>query len=166
MSVKCSEVVNFNICLGYYRFISLMFEEEIKYIRNYKILLNDYFKKVLNLQVNLGSKLGNPPEEFSNVSWLNFTPMLKLTQHIPKVIQKQIENIKNFLDESEKSIKNIDDFLKEKSISIKKYQQKYEESSNDLIKKYIEVEKAKISFLNSIDKSEDIITKYYYNNKN
>ena len=166
MSVKCSEVVNFNICLGYYRFISLMFEEEIKYIRNYKILLNDYFKKVLNLQINLGSKLGNPPEEFSNVSWLNFTPMLKLTQHIPKVIQKQIENIKNFLDESEKSIKNIDDFLKEKSISIKKYQQKYEESSNDLIKKYIEVEKAKISFLNSIDKSEDIITKYYYNNKN
>ena len=166
MSVKCSEVVNFNICLGYYRFISLMFEEEIKYIRNYKIILNDYFKKVLNLQVTLGSKLGQPPEEFSNADWLDFKPILKLSQYIPKMIQKQIENIKYFIDESDKSIKTIDDFLKEKSNVIKKYQQKYEESSNDLIKKYIDVEKAKISFLNSIDKSEDIIAKYHYNKQN
>ena len=166
MSVKCSEVVNFNICLGYYKLISLMFEDEIKYIRNYKILLNDYFKKVLNLQVNLGSKLGQPPEEFSNAAWLNFSPILKMTQHIPKMIQKQLENISNFMEEFEKSLKTIDDYIKEKSNAIKKYQQKYEEASNDLIKKYIDVEKEKISFLNSTQKSEDIITKYYYNKKN
>ena len=156
MSVKCSEVVNFNICLGYYKLISLMFEDEIKYIRNYKILLNDYFKKVLNLQVNLGSKLGQPPEEFSNAAWLNYSPILKMTQHIPKMIQKQLENISNFMEEFEKSLKSIDDYIKEKSNAVKKYQQKYEEASNDLIKKYIDVEKEKISFLNSIQKSEDI----------
>ena len=43
------------------------------------------------------------------------------------MIQKQIENIKYFIDESDKSIKTIDDSLKEKSNVIKKYQQKYEE---------------------------------------
>ena len=122
MSIKCSEVVNFKICLGYYRLSPLMFEEELKYIRNYKILLNDYFKKVLNLQVNLGSKLGQPPEEFSNTAWLNFNPLLKITQHIPKMIQKQLENISSFLEELEKAIKNIDDYLKDKANEIKRYQ--------------------------------------------
>jgi len=165
MSVKCSEVVNYNICLGYYRLISQMFEEEIKYIRNYKVILNDYFKKALNLQVNIGSKLGKPPDEFSNADWLNFGPILKLTQQIPKMIQKQIENIKTFMDDLDIKTKVLDDFLKDKSNIIKRFQLKYDNSNNDLIKKYIDVEKIKISFLNSINKTEDIIGRYY-DNKN
>ena len=165
MSVKCSEVVNYNICLGYYRLISQMFEEEIKYIKNYKVILNDYFKKALNLQVNIGSKLGKPPDEFSNADWLNFGPILKLTQQIPKMIQKQIENIKTFMDDLDKKTKALDDFLKDKSNIIKRFQLKYDNSNNDLIKKYIDVEKIKISFLNSINKTEDIIGRYY-DNKN
>ena len=90
---------------------------------------------MLNLQVNLGSKLGEPPEEFSNAGRLNFSPILKITQHIPKMIQKQLENINKFMEEFEKCLKTIDDYIKEKSNAIKKYQQKYEEVSNDLIKK-------------------------------
>ena len=124
MSVKCSEVVNFNICLGYYRLITQMFKEELDYIKNYKIVLNDYFKKVLNLQVNIGSKLGKPPDEFTNASWIDFSPILKLTQIVPKMIQKQIENIKNFMDDIDKSLKTIENFLNEKSKVIKRFQQK------------------------------------------
>ena len=165
MSVKCSEVVNFNISMGYYRLISEMFEEKIKYIRNYKTILNDYFKKVLNLQVNVGSKLGKPPEEFANAKWLNFSPILKITQQIPKIIHKQIESQKTFMDELDQSLKKIDDFLKDKSNIIKRFQTKYDNASNDLIKKYIDVEKIKISFLSSISKTEETITKYYYNKK-
>ena len=165
MSVKCSEVVNYNICLGYFRLISQMFEEEIKYIRNYKVILNDYFKKVLNLQVNIGSKLGKPPDDFNNADWLNFGPVLKLTQQIPKMIQKQIENIKTFMDDLDKKTKTLDDFLKDKSNIIKRFQLKYDEQNNNLIKKYIDVEKIKISFFNSINKTEDIIGRYY-DNKN
>ena len=163
MSIKCSEVVNYNICLGYYRLITQMFKEELEYIRNYKAQINDYFKKVLNLQVNIGSKLGKPPDEFANATWIDFSPILKLTQLIPKIIQKQIENIKNFLDEIDKMLKTIDSFLSEKSKLIKNLQQKYDETNNGLVKKYIEVEKIKILFLNSIDKTEDIIAKYYEN---
>ena len=165
MSVKCSEVVNFNISMGYYRLISEMFEEKIKYIRNYKTILNDYFKKVLNLQVNVGSKLGKPPEEFANAKWLNFSPILKITQQIPKIIHKQIESQKTFMDELDQSLKKIDDFLKDKSNIIKRFQTKYDNASNDLIKKYIDVEKIKISFLSSISKTEETIAKYYYNKK-
>ena len=165
MSVKCSEVVNFNICLGYYRLITQMYKEELEYIRSYKIQLSDYFKKVLNLQVSIGSKLGKPPDEFANASWIDFAPVLKLTQLIPKIIQKQLENIKTFMDEIDKYLKTIDNFLSEKAKMIKRFQQQYDDTNNDLVKRYIEVEKVKISFLNSIDKSEDIIARYYDNKK-
>ena len=111
-----------------------MFEEEIKYIRNYKILLSDYFKKVLFLQVNIGSKLGQLPEEFSKSTSLKYSHILKLTQHIPKMIQKQLESINIFMEEFEKSIKTIDDYLKEKSNLVKSLQIKYEDSSQELIK--------------------------------
>ena len=165
MSIKCSEVVNYNICRGYYNLISKMLEEQIKYILEYKSVLNEYFKKSLTLQVNLGTKLGNPPEEYKNATWLDFSPILILTQQIPKIIQKQIENNKTFIDEIEKSIKNIDNFLKDKEKIIKKYEEKYNDVNETLIKKYIEVEKSKISYLNSISKTEEIISRFYENKK-
>jgi len=165
MSIKCSEVVNFNICKGYFSLISKMLEEELKYILDYKIILADYFKKSLNLQINLGTKLGNPPEEFKNATWLDYAPILILTQQIPKIIQMQIENNKSFIDEIEKNIKNIDVFLKEKSKVMKKFEEKYQEVNDALIKRYIEVERVKISYLNSIGKTEEVIANYYENKK-
>ena len=165
MSIKCSEVVNYNICRGYYNLISKMLEEQIKYILEYKSVLNEYFKKSLTLQVNLGTKLGNPPEEYKNATWLDFSQILILTQQIPKIIQKQIENNKTFIDEIEKSIKNIDNFLKDKEKIIKKYEEKYNDVNETLVKKYIEVEKSKISYLNSISKTEEIISSFYENKK-
>ena len=125
MSIKCSEVVNYNICRGYYNVISKMLEEEIKYILDYKSILNDYFKKALNLQLNVGTKLGIPPEEYKNAKWLDFSPIINLTQQIPKIIQKQLENSKNFIDEIEKNIKSLDNFLKDKSKMLKKYEDNY-----------------------------------------
>ena len=165
MSIKCSEVVNYNICRGYYNLITKMLEEEVKYILEYKSILNDYFKKSLNLQVNMGTKLGIPPDEYKNAKWLDYSPIINLTQQIPKIIQKQLENNKTFMDEIEKNIKHIDNFLKEKAKIIKKYEEKYNDVNEVLIKKYIEVEKNKISYLNSISKSEDIISKFYENKK-
>ena len=165
MSVKCSEVVNFKISMGYYNLISEMFDEEIKYIKSFKTLINEYFKKTLNLQMASGSKLGKLPDDFANATWLDSAPFLKLTQQIPKIIQKQIEFLDNFMTEIEKSITSLDEFFKSKSSEIKKYNQKYDDASNDLIKKYIDVEKIKISFLNSITKSEDIIMKSLENKK-
>ena len=165
MSIKCSEVVNYNICRGYYNLTTKMLEEEVKYILEYKSILNDYFKKSLNLQLNIGTKLGIPPDEYKNAKWLDYSPIINLTQQIPKIIQKQIENNKNFMDEIEKNIKPIDNFLKEKGKLIKKYEEKYNDVNEILIKKYIEVEKYKIPFLNSISKSEDIISKFYENKK-
>ena len=165
MSIKCSEVVNYNISTGYYRLVMEMFEEEIKYIREYKSLVNDYFKKSLNLQVNLGSKLGKLPDNFANATWLDSSQILKLAQQIPKIIQKQIENLKIFMDEIEKPLNLLDNFFKNKSSEMKKLQQKYDDINNDLVKKYIDIERIKISFTNSINKTEDTIMKSYENKK-
>ena len=165
MMIKCSEVVNYNLSNGYYRLISEIFEEELKYIRGYKTLINEYFKKSLELQITSGAKLGRPPESFANATWIDSSPIIKLTQIIPKIIQKQIENLKNFIEEIEKSVIVLDDYFKSKSSEIKKYQKKYDDISNDLIKKYLDIEKIKITFLNSITKSEDLITKSLENKK-
>lgn len=165
MSVICSEVVNLQISMGYYNLISEIIQDEIKYIQGYKSIISDYFKKALTLQVNSGSKLAKPPDNFANAKWINSSPILKLTQQIPKIIQIQIENIKNFLDEIEKPLKGLDDYFKEKASEIKKYQTKYDEINNDLISKYKDEVTIKKTFLNSINKSEEIIIKYYVNKK-
>ena len=165
MSVKCSEVVNYKISMGYYDIISEMFDEEIRYIRGYKSIISEYFKKTLNHQMTSGSKLGKLPEDFSNATWIDSKPYLRLTQQIPKIIQKQIEFLSIFMDEIEKALNSLDSFFKNKSSEMKKYQSKYEDVSNDLIKKYIDIEKVKTSFLNGITKSEDIIMKSLENKK-
>ena len=165
MSVKCSEVVNFKISMGYYGLITQVFDQEIEYIHGYKSLISDYFKKALALQVSSGSKLGKLPDEYEKANWLDSSPILKLTQQIPKIIQKQLESLKNFLDDIEGKLKAVEAYLKGKASEIKKYQQKYDETNNELIKKYIEVEKVKNSYLNSINKSENLIMKYYDNKK-
>ena len=165
MSIKCSEVVNFNISMGYFRLISQMVEEQLKYINGFKSLINDYFKKTLTLQLSSGIKLGNLPDEFAKSAWIDSSPILKLAQLIPKIIQKQIENIQAFIKDIEKPLIDLDDFFKNKSSEIKKYQQVYDDANNDLVKKYIDIEKTKISFLNSINKSEEIIMKCLRNKK-
>ena len=165
MSIKCSEVVNFNISLGYYRLISQTLEEEIKYINGFKSLINEYFKKALTLQLSSGTKLGKLPDEFANAKWIDSSPILKLIQIIPKIIQKQIENLQIFIKDIEKPLIDLDDYFKSKSSEIKRYQQKYDDVNNDLVKKYIDIEKTKISFLNSMNKSEEIIIKCLRNKK-
>jgi hypothetical protein len=140
-------------------------EEEIKYIQGYKSLINDYFKKTLTLQVNSGTKLAKLPDDFANATWLDPTPILKITQLIPKIIQKQIENIKIFIEEIEKSLTNLENHIKNKSLEMKKYQQKYDEVSNDLINKYEEIDKAEKSFESSIKKTEELIIEIYKNKR-
>ena len=161
----CAEVVNLKISMGYYNLISEIVQDEIKYIQGYKSIINDYFKKTLNFQVSAGSKLAKLPDNFANAKWIDSSPILKLTQQIPKIIQIQIENIKNFLDEIEKPLKGLDDYFKEKASEIKKSQSKYDEINNDLISKYKEQVTIEENFLNSINKSEEIIIKYYDNRK-
>jgi hypothetical protein len=140
-------------------------EEEIKYIQGYKSLINDYFKKTLTLQVNSGTKLAKLPDDFANATWLDPAPILKITQLIPKIIQKQIENIKIFIEEIEKSLTNLENHIKNKSLEMKKYQQKYDEVSNDLINKYEEIDKAEKSFESSIKKTEELIIEIYKNKR-
>ena len=165
MSVKCSEVVNYNISTGYFRLISQVLEDEIKYIQGYKSLANEYFKKAVTFQTTSGSKLAKLPDDFINATWIDHAPILKLSQLIPKVIQKQIENIKTFIDEIDNIISNLEDYFKKKSSEIKKIQQKYDDVNNDLVNKYIEIGKAEKSFTSSIKKTEEMIIDLYKNKR-
>ena len=146
MSVKCSEVVNYNISLGYYKLLKQMFDELIKYIKGYKSFTYEYYKKILDFQFKYVTKLNKPTEAFQNASCLNSLHIIKLTSNIPKIIQLQIENIKSFINGVEQTLKPLDDFFKEKSQIIKKCEKKYEEANDNLIKKYIDVEKVKINY--------------------
>ena len=56
MSIKCSEVVNFNLSMSYYRLITQIMEEEIKYIRGYKSLINEYNYQKITFRREFGCK--------------------------------------------------------------------------------------------------------------
>jgi hypothetical protein len=157
MSIKCSEVVNFNLSLGYFNLISEIIQEQVKYIRGYKLIMNDYFQKVFELQKISGMKLGKVPANFEKSTWLDSAPLIKLTQQIPKIIQKHIEKVNDFVNGIEPVLKQLESFYKNKSLEIKKFQKNYENSNATVIKKYIETEKTKDLFMNSISKSEDLI---------
>ena len=161
MSVKCSEVVNYNISLSYYKLLKQMFEELVKYIKGYKTFTYEYYRKILDFQFKYGTKLTKPTENFQNASWINSLHIIKLSSKIPQIIHLQIENINSFITGVEKIIKPLDDFFKDKSLIIKKWEKKYEEANDNLIKKYIDVEKVKNNYLNSMNKTEDIVNKYY-----
>ena len=162
MSINCPEVVNYNICIDCYNYTSEMFKEEINYIKNYIKILNDYINKVSNLNTNSVSKITNPPKDFSNKAWIKIFPILNIAQQIPNIIKEQTEYQKKIIGKLDDTIKTYEVFLE--SIKIEDFQQKYEKSNNNLIQKYTEVENKKNSFLESMNKTEDIIVNYYYKN--
>lgn len=161
MSVVCSEFVNYRTCLSYYKLLKQMFEELLKYVKGYKAITSEYYNKIKEFQIKSASKLTEPSGEFKNASWLDSSHITYLTSKIPLILKLQFDNIKLFILGIEEALKPIDEFIKEKTSKIEKCEKKYDEANKELIKKYIEIEKIKINYLNSMNKTEDIVNKYY-----
>jgi serine/threonine protein kinase len=65
----CSELENMNTTINYFNFIKEIFDDNIKYISNYKDISNEYIKKMAQLQEKYGSRLIG--KEIDNTKYKN-----------------------------------------------------------------------------------------------
>ena len=158
----CSEIENLNISENYFNFIKESFEEYIKFISNYKLITIEYIKKLSQFMEKSSSKLLGEEEEIDDSKYknINKSHIYKITSSIPKIINKQIDNLNFLIEGLEFQISNYDSIIKEKDILFSKFEMIFEEARKDLLKKYRDIDKLKDEFMTSMENTEDTVNKY------
>ena len=161
MNYLCSELENINISINYFNFIKEVFDDYIKYINNYRIITCEYIKKISQFQEKYSPKLLkldiNNNIKYQNI---NTNHIYKLTSPIPKIIDKQIENLNLFMFGIESQINNYDSIIKEKDILFNKFQFMFDEARKDLLTKYREIDNLKDNFMKNMGNTEDTVKRY------
>ena len=162
----CSELENMIISTNYFNFIKDTFEDYIKYITNYRIITNEYIKKICQIQEKYGSRISGKNKDKENPKYKRvYTDHIyTITSPIVKIIDKQIEDYKFVMDGIESQIENYNTLIKEKEILLDKFQLMFDEAKKDLLKKYSDVYKLKDSFMDNMGKTEDTVNKYLKKN--
>ena len=160
----CSELENINISVSYFYCIKDVFSDYMQYIINYKSIINDYIRKLSAFNDKYSYKLLRGDDNIKYKNLKNINHLFSLTSPIPKIIEKQIENLKIFMDGISNQIDNNNKIIKEKEILSNKFQTMFEESRKDLLKKYKEIDKLRDIYITNMSNTEDTITKYLNNN--
>jgi hypothetical protein len=162
----CSELENMTISINYFNFIKDTFEDYIKYISNYKIITNDYIKKICQFQEKYGPRLTGKDKEKENPKYKNINTkhIYSITSPVIKIIDKQVENLKLVMEGIESQINNFYALIKEKEILLNKFTSMFDEATKDLLKKYRDIDKLKDSFMENMANTEDTVSKYLKKN--
>ena len=157
----CSELENINTSINYFCFIKEVFDGYMQCINNYKVITNDYLKKLMMLQDKFKYKLTGKEKDNTKYKNVNTNHIFSLTSPISKIIDKQIENLQMFIDGINGQIENNNKVIKEKEILSNKFQLMFEEARKDLLKKYREIDKLRDIYKMNMANTEDMINKYY-----
>ncbi len=157
----CSELENINTSINYFCFIKEVFDDYMQCINNYKVITNDYLKKLMMLQDKFKYKLTRKEKDNTKYKNVNTNHIFSLTSPISKIIDKQIENLQMFIDGINGQIENNNKVIKEKEILSNKFQLMFEEARKDLLKKYREIDKLRDIYKMNMANTEDMINKYY-----
>ena len=157
----CSELENINTSINYFCFIKEVFDDYMQCINNYKVITNDYLKKLMMLQDKFKYKLTGKEKDNTKYKNVNTNHIFSLTSPISKIIEKQIENLQMFIDGINGQIENNNKVIKEKEILSNKFQLMFEEARKDLLKKYREIDKLRDIYKMNMANTEDMINKYY-----
>jgi len=163
MSYICSEVENMYISTNYYEFIKQIYDYVTKYIKNYRNETGEYVKKLVKIQEKFNPRIKGI-EELKKIKNIKTKHIISLSSKIFNVIGTQIDNLKIFLKECDDIIKSFDKTLKEKNTMSTGYIHEYEECKNNLQKKYKDIEKAKISYFDHAEQTENLLNNFYYKN--
>ena len=158
MNMSNEEEENLNITDKYFTFVKQLCEDYVKYIINYKIATGEYLKKIKINQEKYRPKLSETVEQIKNI---NLNHIISLTSIIPKVVEQQIINIEYFFEGIDEKLDNFEKLIKEQNLAYIDTQSAFKEIKNELIKKYKEIEKLKISFMTNITFVEENIHKFY-----
>ena len=156
----CSELENMDIIINYYNFIKDIFDDYIKYISNYKIINSEYIKKLTQLQEKYGSKLTGKEKDNTKYKNIKTNHIYSITSSIPKIIDKQLENLKLYMAGLDSQLDNYNIIIKEKDILTSKFQLMFEEATKDLLKKYKDIDKLRDLFISNMEATEDCISNY------
>ena len=139
------------LSLDYYNSIKQLSDDLIKYIKGYKQLVQDYMKKIQNMQTNFKKKLA------ISVNPKTSQIILELTSKIFNLLEQNNELYQLSLDEIDLRLKEFDTIIKQKNEEIKTIQKLSSDLNKELINTYNDVNKNKNNYLNSLSKTEEIV---------
>ena len=157
----CSELENINISVDYFIFIKEVFNDYLQYIFNYKSITNEYIQKLEIFHEKYSDKLlGNDIDNINNKN-INTKHVFSFTSPLVKIIGKQIEYLKIFMEGVDSQIENNNKWLKENEILSNKFHLMFEEARKDLLKKYREIDKLRDLYKLNMSNTEDILVKNF-----
>ena len=169
MENGCSEYQNMKITKDYFKFITQIYEDFIKYISKYKTITNDYIKNLIQFHDKFSLKLvknnNQINTEKSEKIAINTDHIYKITGSVPKIVKNQIINLQDLIKGIETTVSNFENIIKEKNILETNILGPFEEAKEDLRMKYSATDDKKEEFINNLGKTEDVVNKFYIKNK-
>ena len=164
MNDFCNEIDYMNISTEYIAFIRDVYNDYIKFIKQYKIVSSDYKKKLdqfqekYNFQIyDINNKSKSKKKYNSAFSKLIFP----IISSIPIILKQVSNNLELSINSMERVIKVLENTLKEKINLAIKYQDTMDENKANLVKNYKELDKLKESYMSSMSNTEDLLLKFY-----
>ena len=159
MNIKCSELDNISVSFDYFNSIKAVGDEVVKYVRGFNQLSQEYIKKLQLFQTNFAKKLAKSDNP-------KITQITSLTSKITEIVSQIEELCQVSINDIDSRIKSFEILLKEKLDNVNSLKKSPAELTKDLNSSYIEINRTKNIFMNSISKTEELIDKYYtYQNK-
>ena len=159
MNIKCSELDNISVSFDYFNSIKVVGDEVVKYVRGFNQLSQEYIKKLQLFQTNFAKKLAKSDNP-------KIAQITSLTSKITEIVSQIEELCQVSINDIDSRIKSFETLLKEKLDNVNSLKKSPAELTKDLNSSYIEINRTKNTFMNSISKTEELIDKYYtYQNK-
>ena len=159
MNIKCSELDNISVSFDYFNSIKAVGDEVVKYVRGFNQLSQEYIKKLQLFQTNFAKKLAKSDNP-------KIAQITSLTSKITEIVSQIEELCQVSINDIDSRIKSFETLLKEKLDNVNSLKKSPAELTKDLNSSYIEINRTKNTFMNSISKTEELIDKYYtYQNK-
>ena len=166
MSISLPEEENFKITDNYYLVIKQIKEEFTKYIVNFKMISNEYLKKITSNNEKFNFQYLDKKYKENGFKDLNLKHILNLASIIPIVIEQQIINLEYFVNGIDEKVENFEKIFNEKSSQYLEQFNNYKDIKNDLSKKYREIERLKANYITNISAVEEMIHKFYMRKNN
>ena len=156
----CSELENINISIDYFIFIKEVFNDYLQYISNYKAITNEYIQKLQIFHERFSDRLlGQDNNNNIKNKNMNTSHIYSFINPLIKIIGKQIEYLRIFMEGVDSQIESNNKWIKENELLSDKFQLMFEEARKDLLKKYREIDKLRDLYKINMSNTEDILIK-------
>ena len=145
----------------FYTIVKSVNDNYLNYLKSFKTISSDYFKKLYNLHNENISKVKEISVIIKKYKNIDFSSLITIANIFPNVFSLYIENLATTIKNIEKEIINYENMLKEKEILVNKFIRQFEETKTDFIKKEELLNKSKKTFFDSMNNIEELLYEFY-----